>query len=181
MEERLKRRLIGAVVLVSLAVIFLPMLLEDRQGQAVRIDGTNIPKQPEMVEDFRSKVMPLPDDEPLIPPMAPEDEPPAAFAPSGLTEGSAAEEAVETEPEPRVGLSAWVVQLASLSNKENADKLVSDLRKEGYSAFLEQVYVKGKNLFRVRVGPEIDRRRAERTMQEIQKLVKLKGQVIRYP
>ena len=31
------------------------------------------------------------------------------------------------------------------------------------------------------VWPEIDRKRAERTMQEIQKLVKLKGQVIRYP
>jgi DedD protein len=74
-----------------------------------------------------------------------------------------------------------VVQVASLSNKKNADLLVADLRKNRYSAFLEQVYVDGKNLFRVRVGPEIDRKRAERMALEIHKTFKLKGQVIRYP
>lgn len=174
----MKRRLVGAFVLVSLAVIFLPMLLEEQQERDVRIEETNIPKQPVVEEDFHSKVLPLPDDEPLIPPL-PRQEQEAVVAEQA--EPPADLPVPEKTLEPKVGLSAWVVQIASLSNKKNADQLVADLRKNRHSAFLEQVYVNGKNLFRVRVGPEIDRKRAERMAQEIHKTFKLKGQVIRYP
>ncbi len=172
MEERLKRRLVGAVVLVSLAVIFLPMLVEEQSGEQVRLERTNIPSKP-VDGPFKSGIVPLPEDEPLIPPLE-------------------AETLVETRPmgtqnshpppdKPRVGLSAWVVQVASLSNHDNAQGLVKKLRSKDYPAFLEQVSVKGRNLFRVRVGPEIDRKRAERMAEQIRKLVDLKGQVIRYP
>ena len=178
MDERLKRRLVGAVVLVSLAVIFLPMLLEERQGREVRIETSNIPAKPAVDEGYRSKVRPLPDDEPLIPPLSLDEQDVAMTAPA---ETPAAAPGREPAPEPRVGLSAWVVQVASLSNRDNAKRLVADLRKRGHAAFLEQVYVNGKNLFRIRVGPEVDRKRAERMVQEIHKQFKLKGQVIRYP
>lgn len=174
----MKRRLVGAVVLVSLAVIFLPMLLEERQDREVRIEKTNIPKRPIAEEDFRSKVLPLPNDEPLIPPSSRQEQ---TVAVAERTETPAELPGEEAAPEPKVGLSAWVVQVVSLSNKENADRLVADLRKKSYPAFLEQVYVNGKNLFRVRVGPEIDRKRAERMAREIHELFNLKGQVLRYP
>ena len=174
----MKRRLVGAFVLVSLAVIFLPMLLEEQQERDVRIEETNIPEQPVVEEDFHSKVLPLPDDEPLIPPL-PRQEQEAIVAEQA--EPPVNLPVPEETLEPKVGLSAWVVQIASLSNKKNADQLVADLRNNRHSAFIEQVYVNGKNLFRVRVGPEIDRKRAERMAQEIHKAFKLKGQVIRYP
>ncbi len=178
MDERLKRRLVGAVVLVSLAVIFLPMLLEERQGREVRIEASNIPVKPPVDEEYQSKILPLPDDEPLIPPLSLSDLDTPTSAPPGTL---AAVSDREPTPEPRVGLSAWVVQVASLSSRENAKRLVENLKKRGHAAFLEQVYVRGRDLFRIRVGPEIDRKRAERVAQEIHKQLNLKGQVIRYP
>lgn len=178
MDERLKRRLVGAVVLVSLAVIFLPMLLEERQGREVRIETSNIPPKPEVDEEFHSRVLPLPDDEPLIPPLSSERRDAVMQAP---VEVPSATPGAEPDSETRLGLSAWVVQVASLSSRDNAEALVAKLRKGGHTAFLEQVYVNGKNLFRIRVGPEVDRKRAERAVEEIQERFKLKGQVVRYP
>lgn len=178
MDERLKRRLVGAVVLVSLAVIFLPMLLDERQGREVRIETSNIPVKPPVDEAYHSKVLPLPDDEPLIPPL-PLGGPDIAM--SAPAEAPAAAPGGGAAPVPRVGLSAWVVQVASLSSRDNAERLVTDLKRRGHSAFLEQVYVNGKNLFRIRVGPEVDRKRAELMLRKIDQQFKLKGQVLRYP
>ncbi len=57
MDEGLKRRLIGATVLVSLAVIFLPMLLEDKPVVDTALEESNIPPRPE--GNFSSRVLPL--------------------------------------------------------------------------------------------------------------------------
>ena len=167
----MKRRLVGAVVLVSLAVIFLPMLLEETDRGEISIAETNIPPRPEPPQRFQSSVDPLPDDEPLIP----------GFRSTRAPEKERTPPVVGARPTPRVGLSAWVVQVASLSKPEGADRLQEDLRRKGYSAFIEQVEVKGKNLYRVRVGPEIDQTRAQATAAEIQREFELEGQVIRYP
>jgi len=173
-DERLKRRLVGAGVLVSLAVIFLPMLLEER-GPRVSIDSSNIPPKPPVDEEYHSRILPLPDDddEPLITPLTPED-----YEPPPLAAGP---DPKEEQEGPRLGISAWVVQVASLSNHGNAEALVADLRKRDHSAFLEQVYVNGKQMYRIRVGPEADKERARAEAELIFKEFKLRGQVVRYP
>jgi DedD protein len=202
-DAQLKRRLVGAVVLVSLAVIFLPMMLQGRDAQEARIEQTNIPPKPSRVQAFKSSVMPVADDEPLIPPL--DDPPPAlvpiaapvapamparesaAAAPSAVSVKPPRQLAAEPEPEttavpePKVGIAAWVVQVVSLSNRDNAERLIADLRKNDFPAFMESISIKGKTLFRVRVGPEIDRQRADAMAEKIQQQFKLKGQVIRYP
>ncbi len=53
--------------------------------------------------------------------------------------------------------SAWVVQIASLSNKANAEAAVAKLRSKGYRASVSA----GNNLWRVIIGPELDRAVAE--------------------
>lgn len=163
------------MVLVSLAVIFLPMLVEREPSGEVRIESTNIPPRPADLEQFQSSVLPVPLDEPLIPPVSETQPPPDSEPPDPDDEES-------TEPaQPRTGLSAWVVQVASLSSRESADKLQTQLRAKGYTAFVEPVSLRGKDLFRVRVGPELDRKRAEQMVEGIRGAVDLKGQVVRYP
>ncbi len=71
MERRLKERLIGASVLVLLAVIFIPMALDDSQEREPLIGKTNIPQKPD--GEFSSRLIPLPQPEDIIPP-APETE-----------------------------------------------------------------------------------------------------------
>jgi DedD protein len=53
------------------------------------------------------------------------------------------------------------VQLGSFASRPNADKLAGELRGRGYSAFVSEFRGSGRVLYRVRVGPEQDRGRAD--------------------
>ena len=57
MQQRLKERLIGAAVLLMLAVIFIPMILDNSSHSDLTIDVTNIPEKPE--GSFSSRIVPL--------------------------------------------------------------------------------------------------------------------------
>ncbi len=57
MERQRKERLVGAAVLIMLAVIFIPMILDNSVQPESGITGTNIPPQTE--GEFASRVIPL--------------------------------------------------------------------------------------------------------------------------
>ena len=103
----------------------------------------------------------------------------------------AAEAKAEASTEARADTSAraepvasttgmWAVQLGSFSNKENAEKLAADLRKQGYAAFLSQLATDKGTLHRVRIGPQKDREAAEAMAARLLK-VDIKGQVVPHP
>jgi DedD protein len=69
-DDRLKRRLIGAAVLVSLAVIFVPMLVEEDSVPAPPVQGTNIPPREDLT--FKSQIL---KEEVTVPTDAPQPEP----------------------------------------------------------------------------------------------------------
>jgi DedD protein len=196
-DEGLKRRLVGATVLVSLVVIFVPMLLDDDPVIETGIYKTNIPPMPE--RDYSSRVIPSADEKLSMPPVErrPEiiplkrpaqsavSEKPAA-SPAPTSQGKVVEKPVTEAPavEPRVGLTAWVVQVGSFSSRENAEKLVAQVREMKYAGFMEQADVDGKTVFRVKVGPEIDRKLAEKMLADLNKDLKslnLKGSIKSYP
>ncbi len=62
---------------------------------------------------------------------------------------------------PVAGAEGWVVQLGSFASKDNAESLAKGLRAKGYRAFVSEFRGSGRVLYRVRVGPEQDRARAE--------------------
>jgi DedD protein len=163
MEIQVRERLVGALVLVAIVVLFVPALLKGPE-RATAVAETG---------DRRSVVVPVPgasapaqEDKPVPEPLPPEPEPasvehplPQAAAPPATTESMRAEADV-----PAVGIApgqpAWAVQLGAFSTREKADVLVAQLRKRGYSAFVLEHRASGKLLHRVRVGPEQDRQRA---------------------
>jgi len=59
MDRGLKERLVGAAVLVALAVIFIPMLLDDSPSGPGPITGTNIPERPDAEDGFSSRIIPV--------------------------------------------------------------------------------------------------------------------------
>jgi DedD protein len=98
-DDKLKRRLIGAAVLVSLAIIFVPMMVEEEPIPAPPVQGTNIPPREDLT--FKSQILkeevtvptdappPEPATEPAVPlvvePPASQEPaaPPVAVAPQG--------------------------------------------------------------------------------------------------
>lgn len=69
MDEQLKKRLVGAAVLASLMVIFLPMLLEPESPLDRALPGQGVPESPLAKKVFDSKVQPLPSESPKPPPL----------------------------------------------------------------------------------------------------------------
>ena len=177
LDKGLKQRMVGALVLVALAVIFLPMLFSrpDEQRQIV-VDAPVMPSMPAMPEQ---SVVPVevPEPEPIPePPQAPQ------------AEAELAAEPVVTAPpqaEPAKPIShldanslpvSWSVQLASLSSRERAIELQQRLRSQGYNAYVRSV--DGMN--RVFVGPVIERAEANRLRDQLYRQQKLNGFIVRF-
>ena len=77
--------------------------------------------------------------------------------------------------------SAWVVQIGSFGNRDNAEKEVASLKTKGFPAFVRRfVTSEDKVLYRVRIGPEKDRTRAEKLSERLSK-AGIKGQIVADP
>jgi DedD protein len=120
-----------------------------------------------------TEVIPLPDKAPVEPEQA---APPAAAPVMRAPVAPAPPPAAK----PVAGApTAWVVQLGSFSNRENAFALRDKLRKRRYTAFVDDVAGAGnKPIYRVRVGPELLRSRADTLRDQLEKEFRLKGIVV---
>lgn len=174
MEERLKQRLLGGAVLVALVVIFVPMLIDEPVDSKV-VSDHQIPPKPEAIEEKMPSILPPPPAETVVP----------AADSSARTATSRRAPAPRAEKKPaksdKPSPSAWMIQVASLTVKENAEKLVAELKKVELPALLERVEVDGKRHYRVRVGPEVDHKTALSMAERIKRDFKLTPKVLRYP
>ncbi len=153
MESSLKQRLVGASVLVALAVIFLPMLVKGPAPDSGVSDvSLDIPAEPK--SDVPTNTVDLP----LMP---------AAGAPRGGVVGmpaTAQDEAADATPAgafPTVAAGDYVVSFGSYATKADAEQVIAALRNAGLPAFSEATKVGARDAQRVRIGPFADRAIAE--------------------
>jgi DedD protein len=177
LEERLKQRLLGGAVLVALVVIFVPMLIDEPVDSKV-VSDHRIPAKPEALEKPMPAILPSPPADSDTPDEVPKRQPPKQEVRThASTPAAEAKPASADKPSP----SAWMIQVASLTVKDNADKLVADLKKAELPAMVEKVEVGGKPHYRVRVGPEVNHKTALSMAERIKRDFKLKPKVLRYP
>ncbi len=182
MERALKERIIGAVVLVIFVVLVVPVFLDGppRPGEFVT-ERIVLPGQED--QDITTVILDRERSVPVPAATSVQEEPKIRKAPQVAT---VQPEPVAAQPEPVATQAAasttgmWAVQLGSFSNKNNADKLAADLRKQGYAAFLSQVETDSGQQLRVRIGPQKDRANAETMAARLLK-VGHKGQVVPHP
>jgi DedD protein len=79
---------------------------------------------------------------------------------------------------PSDPLVRWVVQLGSFSSTDNADRLVAKVRAEGHSAYKEAISSSGSTVYRVRVGPFLEREEAIRVDGLIAERLSMDGVVM---
>lgn len=72
--------------------------------------------------------------------------------------------------EPSDPMVRWVVQVGTFSSGEKADGLVARLKLEGHSAYREAIERNGKTLYRVRVGPFVERDEAGRVNERVRRM-----------
>jgi DedD protein len=147
LDDGLKQRLVGALVLLALAVIFLPVLF-DRDPMAPVERTSQIPPAPEVVT-----VTINPPEEPEVMELAPE--PATMYVPEEVEEVAAVPEppgfAADGTPH------AWVLQVASFREKNLADNLRAKLAEQGYEAYVRVVSYKNGTVHRVYVGPKLEK------------------------
>ena len=159
MDASLKQRLVGAVVLVALAVIFLPMLVRGPAPESgVSNVSMRIPAEPKPAGEGEG----MSQDLPLITPAAA----PAAGV-SGMPT-RVAEPAIPTAPEtttptPMAAVAAgdFAVNFGSYASTADADKVIAALAANGLPGYREAVTISGKPAHRVRIGPFAERALAE--------------------
>ena len=198
-DRALKERVVGAAVLVLLAVLVVPIFLDGPSSDAeiisesVTLPGQNSQerKQQTIVLD-RDRSQPVPVANVPAPPVEepdpdpePEPEAPVAARPAVEREAPPPAATAVRDDAPATtaatsGTGMWAVQLGSFENRENAEKLAAELRDGGYAAFLSQLGADGAQLQRVRVGPQKDRASAEAVAAELAKHGH-KGQVVPHP
>lgn len=80
--------------------------------------------------------------------------------------------------QPSDPLVRWVVQVGSFSSTSNADKLVARLKLESLTAYKEQVTSSGNVIYRVRVGPYLERDAALQANSRIFERMSIDGVVM---
>jgi DedD protein len=194
MDESLKARLIGAAVLVAVAVLVIPELLTGRKTAepqpldpaaargtrtfTIELNGGNTAgdqQLPPVAEAPASAPVAVADRPAAEPPVAPQDQPaPEPVAPP--TPPAVAQAPPATPVSPPVGTApapaaakrgGWAVQVGAFGSVAAAQRLVRDLEGAGYRAFISPVTRAGKTLHRVRVGPEAGRDDANRLAERL--------------
>jgi len=209
MREGAKQRLIGAVVIVALAVIFVPMLFEPQSLDSLPPIQQSIPRPPPFDPAVKTEIFlgpqdsgvgALPESGPTVSqPLAlpPPGEPvraaagasepaagasaktPAAAAPAAGKPGKAPGAA--PAPGTNAGMPSWIIQVASSPNQANAAELEGKLRADGFAAFIEKAEVNGRAFYRVQVGPQLERAQAEQTVARLREKHKVDPLIKSYP
>ena len=153
MDSSLKQRLVGAVVLIALAVIFLPMLVKGPAPDSGVSDvPLGIPGEPKAADTTTR-------DLPLIEP---------GTAPKGGAVGMPEATPESANPGPAqdgqfaaAAAGDYAVSFGSYASAADADKVIAALRSAELPAYREAVQLAGRDAQRVRIGPFTDHAMAE--------------------
>ena len=181
LKRRARRRLVGAIVLVTFVVIILPLILDKEPGPAGPPLSVQIPSQES--GGFNTRVVPP---VPLVP-AAPAPEKKSEIAPinaapppaKAATPTLKAEPAVvrevakvpdkteEVRAQAALNDQAWVVTLDAFSDKKNVKQLRTKLSAAGVKSYTEPVKTGKGELTRVRAGPFASKEAAEKARAKL--------------
>jgi cell division septation protein DedD len=184
MDTGLKQRLIGAAVLVALAVIFLPMLVKGPAPDSGVSDvPIKMPDGPEGGIETRELPLVMPGEVPKGGAVGMDTRPVDRPPPSAPTVGSAADPTAAGPDQPVSSGSAsgspsdstpsssalpataaggdYAVHFGAYASQKGADTVVALAKAAQLPAYSEAATVNGKPAFRVRIGPYATRAEAE--------------------
>nr|WP_283160934.1 SPOR domain-containing protein [Xanthomonas nasturtii] len=155
--------MIGAIVLVALAVIFLPMLVK---GPAPSSGVADVPLEAPAAPgngEFETRELPL---------VTPGDAP--AGGALGMRGAATAPAAVQDNPDaadlakpssapsaPDVAAGNYAVNFGAYATSADADAVIARLKQAQLPGFSEKTQINGRPAWRVRVGPYADQAQAE--------------------
>jgi DedD protein len=201
-NSALQNRLVGTVIIVALAVIFLPDLLDGKKQTKQDIQ-VSIPKVPEVLSmqqpsevDIEALNQQAQITASIELETAVDDEPSTELESSRPTmriptTNNASSELNMQPQNPNASLAnqtqiliadpqdsaGWVVQLGSFRHQKNVRELINVLEKAGYRTFSRPVQTPSGELTKVFVGPEIEQEKLKMALPHLNEITKLKGRL----
>ncbi|MEZ5572367.1 MAG: SPOR domain-containing protein [Halioglobus sp.] len=203
MNDILKQRLVGALILLALGVVFWPIIFVQPENKtaldqqkfppppAVATetiagpDATGLRASPELAietpeevgDQFASSEEPADD---------PDSEPVTAPAQQSAVAAQVDSRQARSESPQPLSMDAngvplaWTLQVATVSSAEKAEKLRSRLLAMEQKAYITSVSSGGNRLYRVCVGPKMERAELERIQSRINAEFGVTSLIVRY-
>ncbi len=174
MDSPLLQRIVGAVVLVALGVIFIPILL-DGSGYRLRhqhdIVFKPIPRFPSINQKQVARIpSPLQKMQQTT-----QRKPLQKKAGENVAEKISSQSDRGTKP-----IHAFALQVGTFKGNGNAEKLRDRLRKAGYVSFIIPAVEKNSKNYKVQIGPELEKSKLLKIQGKVKKKFGLDGYVVNY-
>ncbi|MBE9563690.1 MAG: SPOR domain-containing protein [Proteobacteria bacterium] len=163
MEAPLQQRIVGAIVLVTLGVIFIPALLDGSGYKSRQVQDIEIKEKPEFPPLIQKKVKPI---------ATPIDQ---------IKKDQATALKADPKQPHKKPIKSFALQVGTFGSNDNAEKMRDKMRKLGYTAFVYKSVSKGKTSYKVRIGPELERSVLDNIKKNIKKSQKIDGYVVNHP
>jgi len=152
LDRKLRKRIIGAVVLGAFLVIFVPEWLDGAGHKSRYSNDVRIPDKPE----FK----------------------PISNYIKSTDSARTINKRIKSEES---SVRAWALQMGSFSKEKNANVMRDRLRVKGYASYVDVLKKPNRTTYRVRIGPELDKQQLEKIKAELIQKEKLKGMLVQHP
>ncbi len=163
MEVPLQQRIVGAIVLVTLGVIFIPALLDGSGYRSRQAQDVEVKEKPE------------------FPPLNIKKLEPVATPLDKIVKQQEKARSSDKKQLHKKPVKTFALQVGTFGSLENAEKLRDKLRKAGYTTFVYKFSNKGKTSYKVRIGPEIEHDVLNKIKQDIRKSHKIDAYIVNHP
>jgi DedD protein len=163
MEAPLQQRIVGAIVLVTLGVIFIPALLDGSGYKSRQVQNIKVKEKPEFPALTQKKVKPIPT--PL----------------KKNVEVQEKARKADTKKLAEKPIKSFALQVGTYNDNKRAEKFRDKLRKAGYTAYVYKAKSSGKTRYKVRIGPELEYSVLEKLKVKIKKSHKIDAFIVNHP
>lgn len=190
--DGLKQRVVGAFVILSLGIIFLPMIFNEPHVDSAQVIEA-VPPKP----DFKTVIIEAPkrpsfdqlhvdplDSKVKTKPTTTATREKTLKSPAKVQTIVAAQATSKVKKRSSkvshlpIFKNVWMVQLGTFANQNNAYRLRDKLRREGFDGHTKNVKLNGKPVVRVFTGPFASKKEAKRIKSRLDDKFKVKSQLI---
>lgn len=189
-----KQRLVGFMVLGALAIVFWPILfVPPEPEQDLVLPVFEMPERPNIVMSKKQEPMLDRVDRSLLPVIDRATRPKKAEVVDEATANPesdliAADNAPSGQRASRQraefddqGLPvSWELQVATFSVEMRAEEIADQLRKKGHKAYVSPVTIGAQQLFRVRIGPNLQQQRLIEIQPDIDVYFGVESKIIKF-
>ena len=188
-----KQRLVGFIVLGALAIIFWPIVfVSPEPDQELMLPVFEMPERPNLVMSERREPILDRVDKSRLPVIERGQTPEETTIDTVSTDLSGELVAADNEPNGQIssrqraefdeqGLPvSWELQVATFGAERRAEEIAEQLRKKGHKAYVSPVTIDTRRLYRVRIGPNLQRQRLIDVQPDIDAYFGVESKIIKF-